>query len=249
MYDTTIENEKLTSSKSFYGKVFLYIGLGLVITFAVAFGLGALFTNLIGAGSLDIAEDTAAAAFTAYLAILISASVLELVSVIWIMIAFRRGKAALVPFIIYSVVMGIFISSFTMFLPFWTIATSFGITALVFAAMGLSSYLLGDKAKWFGVVGIGLLFGAMLVSLFVWLTYLISGGNIELTRISAILSIVTLLAMLLITIFDFYRMNKIAASGMGNNNLALYCAFNLYVDFIYIFIRILALLANSRSNS
>lgn len=249
MYNNvTYENEKLTSSRSFYGKVFLYIGLGLAITFAVAFGLGALFTNLIGAGSLDILDDQAASAFTAYLIILISASILELVSVIWIMISFHKGKASLVPFIIYAVVMGIFISAFTMFLPFWTIATSFGITSLVFGAMGLASYLLGDKAKWFGVVGIGLLFGAMLVSLFVWLTYLISGGNIELTRINAILSVVTLFAMLLITIFDFYRMNKIAASGMGNNNLALYCAFNLYVDFIYIFIRILALLASSRNN-
>ncbi len=249
MYDTTIENEKLTSTKSFYGKVFLYVGLGLVITFAVAFGLGALFTNLIGAGSLTITNDTAATAFKAYLAILISASVLQFVSLIWIMISLSRGKASLVPFIIYAVVMGIFISSFTMFIPFWTIATSFGITSLVFAAMGLSSYLLGDKAKWFGSIGIGLLFGALLVSLFIWLTYVFSGGNVQLTKINAILSIVTLLAMLLITVFDFYRMNQIAASGRGNNNLALYCAFNLYFDFIYIFIRILVLIANSRSSN
>ena len=241
-YDTT----EVSSAKAFYAKVFFYIGLGLLVTFAVAFGLGALFTKLIGVGSTDILSNKEIAYAGVYLGILISASIMQIVAMIWIMIAFRRGKAAMVPFIIYAVVMGIFISAFTMFLPFWMIAAAFGLTSLVFGVMGLSAYLLGDKAKWFGIVGIGLLFGAIIVSLFVWLTYLISGGNVETTRISAILSIVVLFAMLLITIFDFYRMNKIAQSGAASKNLALYCAFNLYVDFIYIFIRILILLANSK---
>lgn len=239
------ESSNVTSSKSFVAKVFLYIGLGLLITFGVAFGLGALFTQLIGLGSPDILTDLNVAAAKTYLIILVSAIILEIVSLIWITISFRRGRGSLVPYIIYTIVMGIFISAFTMFIDFWIIASSFGITSLVFGAMGLAAYLLGDKAKWFGIVGFGLLFGAIIVSLFNTIVWLITKDPATL-QISSILSIVVLLAMLLITIFDFYRMNKIAASGQGNNNLALYCAFNLYVDFIYIFIRVLSLLASAK---
>ena len=36
-----------------------------------------------------------------------------------------------------------------------------------------------------------------------------------------------------------YRIRKIAEGGSGSNNLALYCALNLYSDFIVIFLRVL----------
>ena len=61
-----------------------------------------------------------------------------------------------------------------------------------------------------------------------------------------VFSLVSLLAMLFITAFDFYRVKKIASKGEQSNDLALYCAFNLYVDFIYILIRILSILARSK---
>ena len=48
-------------------------------------------------------------------------------------------------------------------------------------------------------------------------------------------------AMLLITIFDINRVKRIADSGEQSNKTAVLCAFNLYVDFIYIFIRILSI--------
>lgn len=48
-------------------------------------------------------------------------------------------------------------------------------------------------------------------------------------------------AMLLITIFDINRVKRIADSGEQSSRTAVLCAFNLYVDFIYIFIRILSI--------
>jgi len=49
---------------------------------------------------------------------------------------------------------------------------------------------------------------------------------------------------MLITIFDVWRVKKIAQRGEQTNNVALFCAFNLYVDFIYIFIRVLSFVAS-----
>ena len=44
----------------------------------------------------------------------------------------------------------------------------------------------------------------------------------------------------------FAKVKEIAASGGAGSNVALLCALSLYVDFIYIFIRLLALVARNR---
>ena len=56
-------------------------------------------------------------------------------------------------------------------------------------------------------------------------------------------------AMLLITAIDMNNIKKIAMTTEGSStNVALFCAFNLYVDFIYIFIRVLYYVALFTSN-
>ncbi|MDD3841246.1 MAG: hypothetical protein PHI75_00800, partial [Bacilli bacterium] len=49
-------------------------------------------------------------------------------------------------------------------------------------------------------------------------------------------------AMLLITMYDVWRIQQIANRGGESNNLALYCAFSLYVDFMYILMRLIFIL-------
>ena len=63
-----------------------------------------------------------------------------------------------------------------------------------------------------------------------------------------LLNIIFIIAVTLIVGVDANRAAKIAATGMANNNLALFMAYNFYVDFIGIFLRVLLLLASSRNN-
>ena len=53
--------------------------------------------------------------------------------------------------------------------------------------------------------------------------------------------------MMLFVAFDVNRMVAIAQKGMATTNTALYCAFQLYGDFIVLFIRILYLLLATQS--
>ena len=54
-----------------------------------------------------------------------------------------------------------------------------------------------------------------------------------------IVSFALFAAMMFITIFDIWNIKKICEKGEMSTNLELYCAFTLYVDFIYILIRVL----------
>jgi FtsH-binding integral membrane protein len=52
--------------------------------------------------------------------------------------------------------------------------------------------------------------------------------------------------ILLITAVDVYRIKQTSELGMMSENLAIFFAFQIYYDFIYIFIRILAFIASRR---
>ena len=54
--------------------------------------------------------------------------------------------------------------------------------------------------------------------------------------------------LLIVVAADAYNIKNIIRRGQMNDNLALYCAFTMYSDFIVIFIRVLYVLALSKSN-
>ena len=89
------------------------------------------------------------------------------------------------------------------------------------------------------VVGLGLLIGALILSLFNFILYLIVGFE----PLYWIVSFLFFIAIILLTIFDLNNVKQIAMNGGGERNVAFMCALNLYVDFIYIFIRILRIIA------
>lgn len=226
----------------FIAKTFLYMFLALLLTTVVSLGLGALFTYLLLGPDRSVSETS----YNIFLGLMIGSAVLVLIMTFWIQLSLLRGKHSIaVPFIIYATAMGVLLSSFTLYLPFYTLALGVGLTSLIFGLMALIGFLGGDRIRAFGMIGIGLLFGAIILSLFSALIYFFNWGVGY--YINIIVSAIMFLAMLFITAFDIYRIKKIAESGMGSKNLALYCAFSLYVDFIYILIRILSLLARNKS--
>ena len=115
---------------------------------------------------------------------------------------------------------------------------TFGITAVIFGLLSLIALLSKGRLNGIAIVAIGLVSGAMLISLFLWILMLF----VDVTWLFWVVSLAVFAGMMLITIWDVARIKRIAEEGAMSNNLSLYCAYILYNDFIYIFLRVLRLL-------
>lgn len=222
-----------TGSK-FMGKVFLYMFGALLITALVAIGFGYLFTSVWPIADGNVLDSQYA---SIYLSILISSFVLIFITSIWFNISAWRGKHTLfVPFSIYAVLMGILGSTFTMFVEPYILGLAFGITCLAFGSMALIGLLAKRGIGVLSMVMMGLLVGALILSLTNLIWYWVSPLTWAVTYL--VVEAIIFAVIMIITIIDVFRVKQIASRGGANNNVALYCAFALYIDFINIFVRV-----------
>lgn len=240
--------DKAKSGKRFLGSVFAYMTIGLLITASIAALLGFLFSYIWPIA--DYSNPEASVYYNSYLIVLIVTSIVQVVLSFWIMFGLLKGKNSkiglVIPFILYAVCMGVLISSFTMFIEWYILAITFGITCLCFGSMALIGWFAKGNMNRIGIVAIGLLFGSALIGLFNFFFYFWFPAAYNILYL--IVSGVTFVAMMLITMWDMWSIKKYIEAGMTNTNIALFCAFNLYVDFIYLFIRILYFIMIARSN-
>ena len=224
-----------TNGSKFIGATFLYLTLALVVTFAVVFALGAALKYAIYNGS-DVGADI-------FVKFFIGGLIAYIPVMIWVNVAAcRQGKTVGPAFFAYSIVMGIMLSPICL-LDMWTIVIAFGTTCLAFAVMALIAWTTKKDLSGLAIFGFGLLIGAFVISLFNIIIYLFVGFQPLYWLVSSLFFI----AILILTVVDLNRVKRIAQSGMATKNLAIWCALNLYVDFIYIFIRILAIVASIRN--
>lgn len=217
-----------TSGSKFIGATFLYMALALVLTFGVVAGLGAFLRYGLYNGS--------AFELQTFLYFFIGALILYIPVMIWVHIAAcRQGKTVGPAFFTYSIVMGVLLSPIALY-DLWILLISFGTTCLAFAIMALIAWTSKKNMSTLAVIGSGLLIGGLILALVnLLLSFFWSGFS----YIYPLISVIFFVAIILLTIVDLKRVQQIAQSGMGTKNLAMLCALNLYVDFIYIFIRIL----------
>ena len=220
------------SGSKFIGATFLYMAIALFITFAVVGGLGAFLRYSL---LKESAED-----LTTFLYLFIGALVLYIPIMIWVHIAAcRQGKTVGPAFFAYSIVMGVLISPIALY-DLWVLIISFGSTCLAFASMALIAWTTKKNLSSLAVVGLGLLVGGMILALVnLLLSFFWSGFSF----IYPLISVIFFVAIILLTIVDLKRVKDIANSGVATKNMAMLCALNLYVDFIYIFLRILRIVA------
>lgn len=231
-----IPNTKHEQSR-LLAKVFGYLAIGLAITAIVSFGLAYLFANLIFAD-----PDTG---FTAYLVLMICSGVALIIDTFVMHFMLRRAKHSLwAPYIIYTVLMGVFLSSFLLIgIDFATIGLAFGITALVFGIMFLIGYFSPVNLNLFATIALGMLSTFSMIFLVFWIMIMITGNTWAYYLWSIVYSLVIAVVVLLVTAVDAYNLKKMAKSGqIISNNVALYSAFSMYVDFINIFVRVLYVL-------
>ena len=223
-------------------KVFGYMFAGLLITTIVMLGLGGLFRHFFGIGDAFAEQAPDFSNNIALMALLIVMIVsfvgLIIMSFVVPMVVHRGRHSILVPSIIYSVLMGAALSTLAIFIPWYLLGVTFGITAVIFGLLSLIALLSKGRLNGLAIVAIGLISGAMLISLFLWILMLF----IDVTWLFWVVSLAVFAGMMLITIWDVARIKKIAEEGAMSNNLSLYCAYILYNDFIYIFLRVLRIL-------
>ncbi len=217
--------EKLSSGALSFAKVFLYMFIGLAITTGVAFGIGYIFALAINNGAT---KETIA---SSYLGLMISSAFAIIIMAFVINFVFLRGKHSIVfPAILYCVLMGALLSSFTLFIDWRILGLAFGITSGIFLLMTIIAVLTKGNMAPLAMLGIGLIFGSAILALVNLL--------IRSSMIMWVVSFALFAAIMFITMFDIWNIKKICERGEMSNDLSLYCAFTLYVDFIYILIRV-----------
>ena len=218
-YDSTISQTSEFSLAKVFGWLFMALG----VTALTSYG----FAVLLASGF--ISSD-------AYLIILISAIVLMLVETFVIQYrVLRSGKSLTVPFVIYAITMGLMMSSIVLVIDSKLLIVSFGISAALFGVMALYGYLSKRSLSRMASMCFVLFLGALIISLI----------NIFLqsTTIDWIVSFVTFGVIMLFISFDMWRIKTIAESGANSKNICQYCAFELYIDFMYLFMRVLQYVA------
>ena len=243
-----IKKEKVTkvSGEVSMGKVFLWLGIGLLITGAIALSVPYVFAAVSDGFTKNIDSLS-----TAFVAMIVISALLMLPSSI--MMAFNVGsrKSGLMKagYFIYVISMGFLVSSVLLtvyvstFDPFGestllnpeflsTVSSSFLVTAVCFLAMGI----IGSFTKHMNaaipvvITGFAGVFVLSMINFFL---------GVEL--IYWIIDFVCFALILLVTAIDMHNIRRIVDSskGLQGNNLAIYCAYCLYVDFINIFLRVL----------
>lgn len=245
VYDFTNKQSK----GAFLTKVFGLMFLCLLITTAVAAGVGYGFQALIlnsasydPNGSLESLEP---ALLTAFLAVIITSAIGLIVMSFVLPATFIRGKHnIIVPLMIYVVLMGLLLSTFTFLFDWIILVEAFGITSLIFGIMAFLGYISKGRLAGIGFILLGLVIGALALSLVNWLMIMFGGIQEKNITISWIASLLIFAFLMFVTLYDVNRIKRIAETGaQQDNNLVYCCAFILYSDFVSLLIRVIYYLA------
>ena len=216
-----------STATSVYAKVFAWMALALVITFGIAFA-GTYLLNFIDPNL--------------YMFILIGAAIVQLILVFVInfsgLLSKKQGVVKL-PFILYSICMGVLMSSVIAVTEITTILYAFGATFVCFGAMALVGWFSkSSNMRVMYLIAMGLGIGSIILVL----VNIFTGSD----TIGWIVSFAMFAFILIITAVDIHRMKQVAEAGMMTENLAIFFAFQIYYDFIYIFLKVVRYIGINR---
>lgn len=224
---STIYYENSNTSTNTMTKVFGWLFYAILLTAITSFGLPYLLVNI---NATDMYS-------TILLVGVIAVCLLSFVGNF--IIARTRSKAtAITVYSLFAISMGVWISPLIIMYELGTIIYSLFITSAIFGIMAIYGAVTKRDLSSFGSFLIMLLLGALLLSFF----NIFFASN----ELNWFLSYVVLGIYIGFIAFDIQRVKKIAQTGSMNLNISLLMALNLYVDFVYIFIRILSLVGSRR---
>ena len=206
-------------------KTFLWMCFGLLITFITGYFVAhneVMLENIYGGWGYWIFV------------------IVELLLVIVLSARIMRMKPATakVCFLLYSFVSGLTFASIFVYYAIDSIMIIFLVTAIIFAVMAIIGYTTNVDLTRIGTY----LFFALVAVLVVALINIFIGSSM----LAMIISIVCVLIFIGITAYDVQKIKALENSGLPKENLAIYGALDLYLDFINLFIHLLSIFGKSR---
>lgn len=207
-------------SSKIMSKVYLWMSIGLAITFIT----GSMVANNPSA---------LVAIFSNYTPIVLVIAEIALVIYLSARVAKMSPTTAKVLFVIYSIVTGLTFSTIFLVYNITSIMTIFLVTALIMFIFSFLGTVIDMDLSKIGTYLFMALIGIIIVSI---VNIFVGSSSLEL--------IVSIIAMIVFTIYIAYDVQNIkylAESDIPEDNVAIYGALQLYLDFINIFIRLLSI--------
>ena len=247
-FDNSSNNQNKTSVRSestsySIAKVFGYMFMWLLVTTVVTFGL-AFFFNYLLTHATTIAEKDRILGAEVVTAIIAGIGVIVM-SIVTMFVTLRGRHNIAVPATIYSVLMGVLLGVVSSIITeycvtgWFVIGVSFGVTTLIFGAMSLIGLLAKSRLNALPIIAGGIFFGMMLISIILLIMMLVPSLRQYYNAWYWVLMLGIFAAVMLITIWDIRNIKTMAERGALTKNMSMYLAFNLYVDFVYILMRVL----------
>ncbi len=213
-----------------YVKVFGYMFMFLAISTIVAVILGIVFEQWL--------RNDFDTAYTVLFYSTFAACIFQFILSFIISFTMVRGKyGILIPSIIYSITMGVMLSTFTTFIAWEVLGITFAIAAGIFGLMALLGLVAKGRMTGLTIVISGLSIGIVLMMLFNLIFMFVFPAAFE--TMYWVISFAVFALIMFVTISDVWQIKKIAQSGELSTNLSLFLAFRLYLDFMVILIRVL----------
>ena len=149
-----------------------------------------------------------------------------------------KPATAKVCFLLYSFVSGLTFASIFVYYAIDSIMLIFLVAAVIFAVMALIGYTTKVDLTRIGTY----LFFALIAALITMIINIFLGSS----TLAMIISVVCVLIFIGITAYDVQKIKMLENSGLPKENLAIYGALDLYLDFINLFLHLLQLFGRSR---
>lgn len=205
-----------------YSKVFGWMFIGLLLTFLTGYTIANNLNML-----LFVYEGSKWIIF----------SIIEIVLVIFLTARIQKMKpiTAKICFVIYSIVTGLTFSSIFLTYKLGSIIYVFGITALLFGIFALFGHFTKmNLSKISTYLFMGLL-GILICGI---INIFVGSETFDIT-----ICIIGVILFLGYTAYDVQKINFLAGAFENEDNLAIYGALELYLDFINLFLKLLRLFA------
>lgn len=244
-------HKELSTSKAL-GLAYGYMAIALAITAVFAFVACFVYDRLMvnANGNTQLQEQI----LYGYLGVIIFSGIGCLILAIVMAFMSRSEKHSIwVPYILYAVFMGILFSVFIIVgIEPYVIGEAFAITAVVFGVMFVLGYCTKINFTLLGWIALAFLLLAMGGVLYFGILYMLNGsvfaaeGYIWSNVI--VYAVCTVLTLIVVAI-DAHNIKRILSKGAHSQNIILYCAYVMYVDFIYLLIRIIYILAAAQNKN
>lgn len=208
-----------------FSKVFAWMFIGLIITFATGFYVAMHPNMLYNIFSTGL-----------HFGLLI----LEIVLVVWLSARSHKMKfsTASIVYVIYSVVTGLTFSSFFVIYELGSIMFIFALTALLFGIFALLGYTTNTDLSKFSTIFLMGLIGIILATI---INIFLNNSMLEI-----IISWVSIILFLGITAHDIQKIKALSNVITDENAIAIIGALDLYLDFINIFIDLIRIFGKTR---